>query len=128
MSNYRETLDAVVCDEVRKEVSWRNTAEIFTNITVFGKLELNEMKTLKATTEDSTIDYLMSLFDSLDAQYKLIERLDELIDFKKIFGSFFGGLVEKVDRMFIRAIIKYIIFPLVVSFFSREKLTVDIAK
>ncbi len=128
MSNYRETLDAVVCDEVRKEVSWRNTAEIFTNITVFGKLELNEMKTLKATTEDSTIDYLMSLFDSLDAQYKLIERLDELIDFKKIFGGFFGGLVEKVDRMFIRAIIKYIIFPLVVSFFSREKLTVDIAK
>jgi len=128
MSNYRETLDAVICDEVRKEVSWRNTAEIFTNITVFGKLELNEMKTLKATTEDSTIDYLMSLFDSLDAQYKLIERLDELIDFKKIFGGFFGGLVEKVDRMFIRAIIKYIIFPLVVSFFSREKLTVDIAK
>jgi len=128
MSNYRETLDAVVCDEVRKEVSWRNTAEIFTNITVFGKLELNEMKTLKATTDDSTIDYLMSLFDSLDAQYKLIERLDELIDFKKIFGGFFGGLVEKVDRMFIRAIIKYIIFPLVVSFFSREKLTVDIAK
>ncbi len=128
MSNYRETLDAVVCDEVRKEVSWRNTAEIFTNITVFGKLELNEMKTLKATTDDSTIDYLMSLFDSLDAQYKLIERLDELIDFKKIFGSFFGGLVEKVDRMFIRAIIKYIIFPLVASFFSREKLTVDIAK
>lgn len=128
MSNYRETLDAVVCDEVRKEVSWRNTAEIFTNITVFGKLELNEMKTLKATTDDSTIDYLMSLFDSLDAQYKLIERLDELIDFKKIFGGFFGGLVEKVDQMFIRAIIKYIIFPLVVSFFSREKLTVDIAK
>jgi len=128
MSNYRETLDAVVCDEVRKEASWRNTAEIFTNITVFGKLELNEMKTLKATTDDSTIDYLMSLFDSLDAQYKLIERLDELIDFKKIFGSFFGGLVEKVDRMFIRAIIKYIIFPLVASFFSREKLTVDIAK
>jgi len=128
MSNYRETLDAVVCDEVRKEVSWRNTAEIFTNITVFGKLELNEMKTLKATTDDSTIDYLMSLFDSLDAQYKLIERLDELIDFKKIFGGFFGGLVEKVDRMFIRAIIKYIIFPLVASFFSREKLTVDIAK
>jgi len=128
MSNYRETLDAVICDEVRKEVSWRNTAEIFTNITVFGKLELNEMKTLKATTDDSTIDYLMSLFDSLDAQYKLIERLDELIDFKKIFGGFFGGLVEKVDRMFIRAIIKYIIFPLVVSFFSREKLTVDIAK
>ena len=128
MSNYRETLDAVVCDEVRKEVSWRNTAEIFTNITVFGKLELNEMKTLKATTDDSTIDYLMSLFDSLDAQYKLIERLDELIDFKKIFGSFFGGLVEKVDQMFIRAIIKYIIFPLVASFFSREKLTVDIAK
>ena len=128
MSNYRETLDAVICDEVRKEVSWRNTAEIFTNITVFGKLELNEMKTLKATTEDSTIDYLMSLFDSLDAQYKLIERLDELIDFKKIFGGFFGGLVEKVDRMFIRAIIKYITFPLVVSFFSREKLTVDIAK
>lgn len=128
MSNYRETLDAVVCDEVRKEVSWRNTAEIFTNITVFGKLELNEMKTLKATTDDSTIDYLMSLFDSLDAQYKLIERLDELIDFKKIFGSFFGGLVEKVDRMFIRAIIKYIIFPLVASFFSRKKLTVDIAK
>ena len=128
MSNYRETLDAVVCDEVRKEVSWSNTAEIFTNITVFGKLELNEMKTLKATTEDSTIDYLMSLFDSLDAQYKLIERLDELIDFKKIFGGFFGGLVEKVDRLFVRAIIKYIIFPLVVSFFSREKLTVDIAK
>lgn len=128
MSNYRETLDAVICDEVRKEVSWRNTAEIFTNITVFGKLELNEMKTLKATTDDSTIDYLMNLFDSLDAQYKLIERLDELIDFKKIFGGFFGGIIEKVDRLFVRAIIKYIIFPLVVSFFSREKLTVDIAK
>lgn len=125
---YTDTLNRVVGEEVKKETSWGSMAEIFTSITVLGNLELKEMKGLKAQTEENVIDYLMSLFDSLDNQYKLIERLDELIDFKKIFGSFFGGIVEKIDRMFIRAIIKYIIFPLVVSFFSRKKLSLDIIK
>jgi len=66
-------------------------------------------------------DYIMALFDSLDKQYKLIQKLDDLIDFQKIFGSFFGGILEKVDQAALRAIVKYIVVPLLVGIFVKRQ-------
>lgn len=117
----KDTLDKILTSEL-KEITWPSMTAVFTNIAILGKNELQEKQMVAAVNDQTTIDYLMSIFDSLDEQYHLIEKLDELIDFKKIFGKFLGSLVEKIDTSFIRAIIKYIIFPLILSFFSRKKI------
>lgn len=124
----KETLELVVSNKMKEPNSWPNMTSVLVNTVVFGKLSLQEEgKLAKGSVglDQPTLDYLMTIFDSLDAQFGLIEKLDDLIDFKKIFGGFFGGIIEKTDKMFIRALLKYVIFPLILSFFSRNK-TIDI--
>lgn len=97
----------------KEKITWPIMTNTLTEITVYAISRPN----VKGETK-SIQDYIMALFDSLDAQYHLVDKLDKLIDFKKIFGSVIGTVIEKVDSAMIRALVKYVIIPVIISFIS----------
>jgi hypothetical protein len=114
MDNLSERVLRVKVSEALEsgEVTWPVMSATLSDIVIYAQ-------TIPPTKREiiDLREYIMFVFDSLDAKYHLLEKLDALIDFKKIFGSFFGGMIEKVDSAALRAVVKYIIVPLLLSIF-----------
>lgn len=97
--------------------------ELFT-----GKFSWKELTTfLKAGVEvaESLFNYsgagskkseiVMSMWDHYDQEFNLVEKLDEMIDLKKFFGTFVGSMLETIDSKAIRGVIEYIVIPSIVK-------------
>ena len=60
-------------------------------------------------------EIVMDLWDHYDSEYNLVKKLDDLIDLKKFFGKFVGGMLETIDSKAIRGTIEYIVIPTLVK-------------
>ena len=57
----------------------------------------------------------MEIWDYYDSKYRLIDTMDNLVDFRQIFGVLIGSIVEKFDSTVIRALIEKLVIPILVS-------------
>ena len=67
---------------------------------------------------------VMAIWNHYEKQYKLIEKLDSLVDFTKILGHPVGDLVEMWDGTILRKLLEDVIIPVMVSFIFPPKVAV----
>jgi len=58
---------------------------------------------------------VMALWDYYDKKYNLVQRIDDLVDFRKFLGTMIGTVIEQFDSAAIRGIIERIIIPTMVG-------------
>ena len=64
---------------------------------------------------------VLAIWEYYDAQYQLIEKIDQEIDLKQTFGSFIGGILETVDGPVFKFLIENFIIPILVRLLLNEK-------
>ena len=64
---------------------------------------------------------VLAIWEYYDAQYQLIERIDQEIDLKQTFGSFIGGILETIDGPVFKFLIENFIIPILVRLLLNEK-------
>jgi len=60
-------------------------------------------------------ELVMFIWKFYDTEYDITQKLDGLIDFKKIFGSAIGSIIEMFDEKVLVKIVELIIIPLLVA-------------
>jgi len=64
---------------------------------------------------------VLAIWEYYDAQYQLIEKIDQEIDLKQTFGSFIGGILETIDGPVFKFLIENFIIPILVRLLLNEK-------
>lgn len=61
------------------------------------------------------LELVMEMWDWHDQEYGLVKKLDELVDFRKIFGTIVGNIAEIWDAKAIRGLIENFAIPQLVK-------------
>lgn len=64
--------------------------------------------------------YVIALWEMLDKQLNLTQKLDDLIDFRKMFGTVIGTMLEMMDRKAIKALIEFVIIPVLTGLLFKK--------
>ena len=105
-----EQFDTSIDDLLRPPLSWQ---EITTFISVAIMLA-EEIFPSPGSGKDK-LQLVMEIWDYYDSKYRLIDTMDNLVDFRQIFGVLIGSIVEKFDSTVIRALIEKLVIPILVS-------------
>ncbi len=65
--------------------------------------------------------FIYSLWLTLDEKFKIVDKLCDIINFSKIFGAW-GAPLDLVKKKAIRALIRYIIIPMICGLFKMKEL------
>jgi hypothetical protein len=91
-------------------------AEIRTAYIVKDKKIIGRQKVLDFDKED----FVQKLWDALNLQFKIVNKIKELINFTRMFGPL-GAVLDLIKGKAINGIIKYILIPVLVGLFTKKQ-------
>lgn len=78
-------------------------------------------KNIKVVAEDfDKTAYVIALWEMLDRQLNITQKLDDLIDFRKMFGTVIGTMLEIMDKKAIKALIQFVILPVLTGLIFKK--------
>lgn len=65
--------------------------------------------------EDEMIALTLEIWNYYESKYDLINKIDDAVDFRKIFGTAVGTIVEQFDGKGIEMLIEKLIIPMLIA-------------
>lgn len=105
-----DALDTSIADLIEPPLRWQDVTNFLTAV-----IKLAEQLFPNAGSGDKKKAFAMEVWEHYDEKYHLTEKLDNLIDFKKILGTAIGTVIEQFDSKVIVMIVEKILIPLLVA-------------
>ncbi len=105
-----EQFDSTLEDLIEPPIKWQEITAFISAAVILAEELFPDQGSGK-----EKLELVMEIWDHYDSKFQLVQNLDDLVDFRQIFGMLIGSVVERFDSAIIRALVERLIIPVLVS-------------